>query len=269
VGIVDTSVTQTQRDAFVNAVARWESLITGDLIDIPFNPGPNSCHPDVDEWVDDLLIFASAIAIDGPGGVLGRAGPCFVRGADTLSVTGIMEFDVADLEQLETNGQLELVILHEMGHVIGLGTLWEDKGLLSAGGPLPCAFGTDPDPRYLGAEGIAAYQSLGGTESTVPAANTGGSGTRCGHWREVDFDNELMTGYLNAGSNPLSVLTVESFEDVGYAVDPSGADAYTLPSATAAAVTSRGLRLLDDIRRGPIVAVDRQGRLRPFRPDGR
>ena len=39
---------------------------------------------------------------------------------------------------------------------------------------------------------------------------TGGAGTRDGHWRESVLANELMTGWINAGSNPLSVLSVRS-----------------------------------------------------------
>jgi hypothetical protein len=263
-----TATSDAQRSAFESAAARWQTLITGDLTDIPFNPGPNTCHPDVDEWVDDLLIFASVDSIDGRGGILGQAGPCYIRNSDTLTVSGMMEFDVADLEQLEADGQLDLVILHEMGHIIGLGTLWEPKGLVTGGTPvLSCAQSNDPDPRYLGTSGIAAYTSLGGTDPTVPLANTGGAGTRCGHWRESVFDNELMTGYLNPGANPLSVLTVQSFDDVGYTVDPAGADPYTLPgaapAAAAAAVGAR--RLVDDIRRGPIFLVDERGRIRMYR----
>ena len=74
--------------------------------------------------------------IDGPFGVLGQAGPCFVRDdADGLTVIGRMQFDEDDMELLETEGSLQAVILHEMGHVLGFGTLW---------GPL--AFGLLEDP---------------------------------------------------------------------------------------------------------------------------
>ena len=35
-----------------------------------------------------------------------------------------MRFDTADVADLEVDGQLETVILHEMGHVLGIGTVW-------------------------------------------------------------------------------------------------------------------------------------------------
>ena len=61
--------------------------------------------------------------IDGAGGVLGSAGPCLIRDTGPTAV-GRMRFDTADLASLEGGGQLDEVVLHEMGHVIGIGSLW-------------------------------------------------------------------------------------------------------------------------------------------------
>ena len=36
-----------------------------------------------------------------------------------------MQFDVADMAKLISNGTLQSVVLHEMGHVLGIGTLWD------------------------------------------------------------------------------------------------------------------------------------------------
>jgi hypothetical protein len=69
---------------------------------------------------------------------------------------------------------------------------------------------------------------LGGT-GNVPVENTGGLGTRNGHWRETTFGNELMTGFLNSGKNPLSRLTIASLRDLGYIVNLSVADPYKRP----------------------------------------
>jgi len=181
-----------------------------------------------------------------------------------------MQFDTADLAGLQSSGLLGLVIQHEMAHVMGLGTLWDDLGLLVVTDPL-CQL----DPYFTGTQANIAFDDVGGTGytgNTVPVANTGGGGTACGHWRESVFDNELMTGYIDSGSNPLSIVSVESFEDMGYAVDPTGADAYTLPGAAPAplAGASSGKRpLVNDIWRGPAYAVDERGRLTLYRPDRR
>ena len=219
-----TPPTASQRTAFEVAASRWEQLVTGDLIDVPLVVAAGACgglgHPAIDETVDDLLIFAEFVAIDGPGETLASAGPCFTRAANGLSVAGFMRFDVADVDALEASGNLGEVILHEMGHVLGLGTLsgWYDI-LQGTGGP---------DPFFPGTAAVSHYTAAGGTApSPVPVANTGGDGTRDAHWREAHRGRELMTGFLTLGvSNPLSAITVGALQDLGYVVDASAADAY-------------------------------------------
>jgi len=206
--------TATQRAIFEQAAAKWESIIVGDL--------PNATYNGI--AVDDLLINASSIAIDGVNGVLGQAGYDRLRTSGTrLPYHGSMEFDSADMAAMEANGSLFSVIVHEMGHVLGIGTLWSSRGLLTGAGT--------SNPLFIGANAVAAYNSIFGTTSTgVPVENSGGSGTRDAHWREATFRNEIMTGYINSGSNPLSSITIGSLQDLGYSVNYAGADAYTRPS---------------------------------------
>jgi hypothetical protein len=175
---------------------------------------------------------------------------------------GVMQFDTDDLEQLETGGFLGDVILHEMGHVLGIGTLWDIQGLL-ADPSLP----SNPtgDPHFIGAQGIAAFDNAGGTAyvagAKVPVEDTGGEGTADAHWRESVLDNELMTGFIGAGSNPLSRITIASLADQGYQVDLAAANSYTIPGLLRAFVTRPKVQLKNDIMRGPIRKVDRRGRV--------
>jgi hypothetical protein len=37
-----------------------------------------------------------------------------------------------------------------------------------------------------------------------------------------------MTGFISGGFNPLSAMTVRSFDDLGYTSNPAGADGYSL-----------------------------------------
>lgn len=267
-----TATTQPQLDAFTAAVSRWEAAVTGELTNILLQVPAGTCsgiQPVIDEIVDDLLIVAALDSIDGPGQILGQAGPCFVRTSNTLPVMGIMFFDTADVADLLADGSFDEVILHEMAHVMGLGTIWDNLSLLTT--DVNCML----DPHFTGALAIAAFDAVGGTGYTdgakVPVANTGGGGTRCGHWRESVFDDELMTGYLNGGvANPLSVVTIESFADMGYTVDTNEADAYTLPLARPAGplmLQTPRLQLADDIWQGPLYEVDSDGRVRRVRPD--
>jgi len=142
-----------------------------------------------------------------------------------------MEFYTADLASMLSNGTLLGVIEHEMGHVLGIGTIWTDKGLLVGGGT--------SNPLFIGAQAKAAYNSIfGRNASGVPVENTGGSGTRDSHWRESVFGNELMTGWVGPGSYmPISRVTVASLADLGYSVNMAASDSFT-PSVSAAALMS-------------------------------
>jgi hypothetical protein len=261
-----TTPTASQQAAFDSAEIRWERLLIGDLVDIVMSVPDSLCGIDtlaLNETVDDLVIFATLESIDGPGGVLGQAGPCFVRTTGSLPIVGLMRFDTADLSTLEANGQLELVILHEMGHVLGFGSVWNLLGFLK-NPSLPSDSGIDT--YFDGPRAIAAFDDLGGTSYTggnkVPVENElGGQGTRDAHWRESVFAAELMTGFLDVGTNPLSRMSVASMWDLGYTVNLAGADSYTQVFTAPAAMRPGGLHLKDDVIRGPIYVVDATGRV--------
>ena len=71
-----------------------------------------------------------------------------------------------------------------------------------------------------------------------------------------------MTGFVNAEGNPLSVVTVASLADQGYAVNRFGADPFSLTLALRSTFTSgRGLTLKNDIFRIPVRRVDARGRV--------
>jgi hypothetical protein len=214
-----TGLTASEQAIFQQAAARWSQVITGDL--------PNATYRG--QTVDDLLIDASATSIDGVGGILGQSGPDAFRAGTDLPYHGLMEFDSADIASMEQSGLLFSVILHEMGHVLGIGTIWEDKGLLTGAGT--------SNPIFTGANATAQYNQIFGTNARgVPVEATGGSGTADSHWRETVFTNELMTGWAGPGTNlPLSRATVGSLADLGYTVNYAAADAYT-PSSSALAV---------------------------------
>lgn len=196
------------RSYFDNAAARWAQVITADLPDV------NNSSEGV---IDDLRIYASAESIDGSGGVLGRAGPTAFRYGGGLPYLGVMEFDSADLASMAADGTLTEVILHEMGHVLGLGTMWQGRGLVSGSG-------------YTGSNAVAQYDQISRTQATsVPLETGGGSGTRGSHWSEAVFNTELMTGYAESSPGmPLSVVTIGALADLGYSVNYAAANAFTL-----------------------------------------
>ncbi|HET6778432.1 MAG TPA: leishmanolysin-related zinc metalloendopeptidase [Gemmatimonadales bacterium] len=262
-----TAATPTQRQAFTDAQQRWEAAITGDLEDGFLDIPAADCAvdaPAVSQDIDDVLILVSLVPIDGEGGTLGGAGPCYIRTVGDLTILGTMQFDTDDLEMLEAEGFLSNVILHEMGHVLGFGTLWDRQNLLvdPAEGDFPNPLA---DPHFIGAQAIAAFDDVGGTTyvagAKVPVENTGGPGTADGHWRESVFDRELMTGFIGSGTSPLSIVTLSSLADQGYAIDFTKADGYTLTLALKAFDTRKQLQLKNDILRMPLRKVDSRGRV--------
>jgi hypothetical protein len=216
--------------------------------------------PALNEQVDDVVILVMLEPIDGANGVLGQAGPCFIRDSDGLTVLGLMRFDTDDLDAIEAEGLLEELILHEMGHVLGFGTLWSG-GLLaepSLGDP------AGADPHFTGAQAIVAFDAVGGSTyqgDKVPVESTGGPTTADAHWRESVFGSELMTGFIDAGQNPLSIVTAASLGDLGYVVNPAAVDSYTLAPSFRALGLGPGRLLENDILRLPIRKLDAKGRV--------
>lgn len=221
--------TEVMRDAFRSAATRWRSVITGDVHTTRLNAPAGQCatwQPAIDSTVNDILIWARIAPIDGVNNILARAGPCYINTGSKLTVAGIMEFDEADLPALINNGGIVDVITHEMGHVLGIGTLWNNSGrtlLVGGGGADPYFQGT------AGRAGFAAVNTVVYSGNPVPVENSGGSGTRDSHWRETTFGRELMTGFYNSGVlNPLSRVTIGSLEDLGYQVNYNAAEPYSI-----------------------------------------
>lgn len=235
--------------AFDAAAARWSQILVRGIPDASGNIPAGTCLTGsaAITAVDDLVIDVQVAPNDGPGGVLGNAGPC-ILGSDGLTRVGSMSFDSADIATLAAGGQLQDVVLHEMGHVLGIGTLWTNVAGLTSGF-------NGPDPRFLGARAVASWSALG-RSGGVPVEADGGPGTAYGHWDETTFGNELMTGWINNGANPLSTVSVASLADLGYRVDLSRADAYSPPAAlfrtwadTLAPPTGR------EVLRGPVGTI--------------
>ncbi|MYB98232.1 MAG: hypothetical protein F4X60_06725 [Gemmatimonadetes bacterium] len=285
-----SALSERQLEAFAKAEEFWETAIRGNLgwstmrraelvdclsrVDIDYDvPG--------DRVVDDLLIYAEAREIDGPGAVLAGAGPCYIRVQGSLPVVGVMYFDIADMDALETQEEgrhLDGTILHEMAHVIGFhGGLWEILGLLEDPVDPDNPTGSE-DPHFVGDSAIRAFNEIGGDQFTagkpVPVENLGGRGVVNGHWREFVFKTELMSPFIDGGvPNPLSIVTLASFQDVGYTeVDLSVADEFelALSSPDAAGDLVHRFTLEGDILRIPLGVVDREGRVvRWVMPGGR
>ncbi|MEO1170673.1 MAG: leishmanolysin-related zinc metalloendopeptidase [Myxococcota bacterium] len=237
--VYETPLTDTDRDAFENAEFVWEATITNDLRDVvgvQDDSGP-PCVGTAPVNIDDLRIAVRIEPDDGPFGTLGIAGPCLLRGDDNSPFAGTMRFDSADTARLAMGGRLVATILHEMGHVIGIGTLWDFEGLIanaSVDSLNPCRV-TSRDTRFLGLETRDEFAALGGS-GNPPLENDTTSytcGSLDGHFRESVFGSELMTPELTGGGI-FSRLTIATLVDLNYydvsfaTADPS----YALPTGS-------------------------------------
>ena len=227
------------RTAFANAVAKWRQVIVGSIgtitnVNIPAGPAANACSdwsPAVTGTVQNTIIFARIDSIDGPGSpgvgnILGQASPCYVNGS-AIPFLGFMEFDSLDVSQLVARGQFEKVVLHEIGHVLGIGTVWNfQRSLLNTS--------ISNDPYYVGSAAraqFAAINTVTYSGNPVPVENTGGTGTVNSHWRTSVMQRELMQGFAVNQVQPLSRITVGSLQDLGYTVNLAAADAFSLTAA--------------------------------------
>ena len=222
-----TPATKRQQQVFDEAVARWERIIIKDVPSIE-GPIPSAFEgvPDIEGIIDDIVIEVVLIPIDGPFGILGSAGPVFVRSDDFLTLTGVMQFDIDDLAFLDEIDLFEEVIVHEMGHVLGIGTLWNVEPFFDR----TLRGGDDSNPYFLGRKANVFWNAEGGTLE-LPVEGDFGPGTALGHWDEAALNNELMTGFLNLGENPLSRITAGSMRDLGYGSASVG-ESYDLPRGT-------------------------------------
>eukprot|EP00179_Madagascaria_erythrocladioides_P023076 CAMPEP_0198331392 /NCGR_PEP_ID=MMETSP1450-20131203/17559_1 /TAXON_ID=753684 ORGANISM="Madagascaria erythrocladiodes, Strain CCMP3234" /NCGR_SAMPLE_ID=MMETSP1450 /ASSEMBLY_ACC=CAM_ASM_001115 /LENGTH=407 /DNA_ID=CAMNT_0044035757 /DNA_START=152 /DNA_END=1372 /DNA_ORIENTATION=+ len=215
---------------FGEAAKRWEQVIKGLK-----NNSSVVVHMDEDAYrgkVHGILIDVETRDIDGPGGVLGTAGPRSVRLDSLIPYYGVMTFDKSDIDRLRSSGpaavdSLKSVAAHEMAHVLGLGTTWnwwKNEGKLVTGA------GSD-NPRFTGSNAVKAYGVVRGKKDKkgVPIENVGGAGTRDSHWREATFDKEIFTGWIDSMPElPISRVTVGALNDLGYTVNMEAADDMTI-----------------------------------------
>jgi hypothetical protein len=256
--VFDAGVTQSQQQQFEGAAAFWNSTILG--YDLTYDSN-GQVHPHA------LTINVSIPTIDGVGGILGSAGPETAvyydnnpSGAPTLALfytdSGSMQFDAADVNNMIANNTFFGVVLHEMAHVLGIGTLWTYNTDLAGAGTYNLY--TVGSGQYFGPNALAGWQNeFGQAGATYVPVELGGSpGTADGHWNEVnggagatgfvsnltglDFSQELMTGWA---SNQffLSTVTLGGLDDLGYVVDYSKAGLIPEPATAMLVAVASGL----------------------------
>ena len=251
--------TEHQRRILRWTAARWMSVIQDDLPDYESDQGRSiwcggrSIEVPAGERIDDLRIYVAAL--EPSDFAFGRGGPNVLR-ESRLPVIGCIE--------LKPTGKMLGLGLHEIGHVLGFGTIWSGLGFLQD------LSWNDPsaDTHFNGPQAIAAFDDAGGgsyTGEKVPVQKMDG-----GHWRSGVLWEELMAA---GAGRALSAITVQSLADLGYGVDVTQADPYTLrarPGAKAAdlpSLSGHGVDVPSELKQscgaggnqGPVYVVDQRG----------
>ena len=289
--VLTSSQSNSVKQIVRQAATRWESVITGDLPEVDHSSNP--CDVDiteltkkydnppirVDDVVDDLRIFVHVDSIDGSLGTLAQATPLELRDSLLLPAIAVIILDERDI----SSSFLQRIVLHEMAHALGFtGDVWNEKNLLRGleWDWFFSSFSIDWDVRFIGRRAIGAFNNAGGRNYTandkVPVENNTLLKDRewepdlsreYSHWRESVFrkenKSELMVGRIYPDDElPLSAITIQSFADLGYQVDVSQADPYTLPSTPASKpVAGHSLELNCSLDVRGIRVVDENGRI--------
>ena len=234
--VLTSQLSFPQTQALKVAASRWEDIINEDLEDIQNFDFPTltdfEVSPNVLGILDDLLIDVRVTS--DLNGALARAAPLLIRQdgpSKHLPAYGYIELSAREFTSgAFADDQLyQRVLEHEIGHVLGIGTLWKTtnnvdgnfqtnppKGILGLPNP-------NYNPGFIGLTALKEYNLLRkqidlGPINAVPIANTGKFGNYNAHWREFDFLSELMTP-LSSASAMLSPVTAASLEDLGYRVN--------------------------------------------------
>ncbi len=211
--------------------------------------------------IEDLLVLATVTTDVNPT-LLAQGGVCRIRDGLNLPLVAVVKVNEAKLDRVLDYGLT--VSLHQIGHALGIGTIWEGLGLLRN----PSRNGNrGADTHFVGPLAIAAFDAAGGMAYTggakVPVENARSEDSNDSHWRTSVLQNEVMTSSagLGSASSPLSAISIQALADFGYTVDVSLADPYTvpLPSAAIAEPAADLIGLGNDMLRGPIRVINEQG----------
>jgi len=197
------------------AEARWEKVFNAPLereLQQPIERGCMEANPGGPlQDVDGIVILISSHPIDGVGNVSAQGGPCLTRPNGTV-LSGQVMFDSARDPTLPLAVEAD-VATHEMGHVLGIGSLWKKLVSTDASGV----------SRLTSPEATRQYQRAGGSGSPRIAADTN-------HWN-AGMGRELMTAESTDEGNPMSAVTLGALADLGYGIDLSQAEAYRVPAS--------------------------------------
>jgi hypothetical protein len=227
-GLFNATELAILNEALPRVERMWETVLTGYQPGISIASVPISINP----------VTSGLAAANFSGTVF--------QGGFRVTTSGFINININEIENFANwqgpgaNGLnfIDELLAHEAGHVLGIGTLWDDNGHYVSN-----SF------QYTGQYGLAAYQAEFDPAATfVPVEDAGNPGTPNAHWDQLmrsspqegnpsdpwsldprvgvtdaygrDRGLELMTGAIDPdfGQPFVSRFGVESMRDLGYTV---------------------------------------------------
>ena len=197
-------IPQAIRDGVAQAAGRWMKIVIGDLPD--------------QGGIDDLRI--DVVSGELPDTVLATGGPDEFRTGSNLPYHGVVTWSKLDLA--DSTERAYQVALHEIAHVLGFGTMWQELKLteVQLGAPV-----------YTGQAALAMYKfAVNNSATSIPVEPNAGDATAGAHWASswagANGSYDIMVAKLeqNISARFISTVTVGAIADLGYEVNFSQAD---------------------------------------------
>ena len=184
---------------------KWLSVITDGYV--PLEMGG--------KYFERLEISIDVTYVDGEGPKMAEALHTWEHPDTGLPVNGFIRIDKKDARlPLKDMKLMEEVLIHEMGHVIGMNQyVWHSTGLLKV---------LDDGRKVLSGPKCSAECGLlfDKTSMDIPLYRL----DNFQHIDESSFPNEVMSPGIGESGNVLSKLTAAILDDMGYTVDYSAAE---------------------------------------------
>jgi len=187
------------------AADRWMKIIVGDLPD--------------EGGIDDISIDVQSGQL--AENILATGGPDQFRSGSNLPYHGVVTW--ADVGLNESTIRATDIAMHEIAHVLGFGTMWQNQKLVETqlGAPV-----------YTGQAALAMYRfAVDSKAAGVPIQLDADDATAGSHWASSwaavnDSVFDVMASYLsqNVGGRFISTVTVAAMQDLGYQVNYSQGD---------------------------------------------
>ena len=230
----DFTPTAAKKALFDAAEERWESIIKNSLPDYSVSG----------EVVNDLRIEVEL------GSLFTGAASASVRNRrleTRLPAVSRIKIDETYYNNSLSDDLFKSIILHEMAHALGFSAnavVWrhylrDRSDYDQIGDEIPAS-------HFLGLLAISAFNAAGGADyagAKVPVEDGSTRLTSASdrhHWRESVLRDELMTPI--AESALISAITIQAMADIGYVVDVTQADTYTLPTPSSSKIAKTSVQ---------------------------